>query len=124
VKSQYTEFENLGDDVNSEQDDWGYCGGFVTPDERYLLFGSNRPGGFGGHDLYISFRKMNGTWTKATNLGKDINDASDQLSPYVSPDGKFFFYLNHLSWTHISDIYLVDASFIEDLRREALKNDE
>jgi hypothetical protein len=51
----------------------------------------NRPDGLGGFDLYISYNR-NGQWTKAQNLGAPINSAVDELSPRISPDGKYFFW--------------------------------
>jgi len=49
------------------------------------------PDGLGGFDLYISYYR-NGQWTKAKNLGAPINSAADDLSPKITPDGKYFFW--------------------------------
>lgn len=46
--------------------------GYLSEDGNALIFSSNRPGGFGGLDLYIS-RKLNGEWGPAVNLGPEIN---------------------------------------------------
>jgi len=113
---RYSEFINLGDGVNSEADEWGECGGFVDAEERFLVFSSNRPGGYGSYDLYISFSRKDGTWTPAVNLGPRINDARNQMWPAVSPDGKYLFYC------HGSVVYWVDAGIIEDLKPKELRN--
>lgn len=42
---------------------------FIAPDESCLIFSSNRPGGYGSNDLYISFRNDNDTWTAPRNMG-------------------------------------------------------
>ena len=42
---------------------------FVSPDESYIIFKSTRTGGFGQNDIYISYKKTNGTWTNPKNLG-------------------------------------------------------
>jgi hypothetical protein len=114
VDGKYTNIENLGPDVNSAFGDWGENGGFIAPDESYLIFSSDRPGGFGGNDLYICFRKKGGSWTSAVNMGSNINNAALQLWPYVSPDGKFLFFITHENVTQ--DIYWVSANIIEELR--------
>jgi Tol biopolymer transport system component len=114
VDGKYEAIESLGSAVNSPSDDWGEEGGFVAPDESYLMFSSNRPGGYGGNDLYISFRKKDGAWTQAVNLGEQINNAELQFWPYVSPDGKFLFYISLKNDT--SDIYWVSTAFMDELK--------
>lgn len=89
VDKHYTEPENLGNSINTQFRDWDP---FVAPDESYLIFASTRPGGYGGGDLYISFRNKNGSWTEAKNLGNKINSVDTEYCPNVSPDGKFFFF--------------------------------
>jgi hypothetical protein len=114
VNGKYHGIENLGNVINSESDDWGEYGGYVAPDESYIIFSSNRTGGYGDYDLYISFSKKDGTWGQAINLGKQINNDAKQLWPYVSPDGKFLFFVEHSN--HTSDIYWVSTGFIDELR--------
>ncbi len=85
---------------------------FVAPDESYIIFSAERPtDSFGRGDLYISYRNANGTWTNAKNVGKEINGARSEYCPFVTPDGKYFFY------TKENDIYWVDTSFIEKLKK-------
>ncbi|MGL4597747.1 MAG: hypothetical protein ACRCYO_09470, partial [Bacteroidia bacterium] len=57
-----------------------------------LYFASDRPGGFGGLDLYISKRLPTGKWSPATNLGAAINTAYDEDFPNLSPDGKILYF--------------------------------
>ena len=85
---------------------------FVAPDESYVLFDSpNRPGGQGGYgDLYICFKKPDGTWGEALNLGDDINTPATEFGPMVTPDGKYVFYCTR--W----DIYWFSAEVIERMR--------
>lgn len=83
---------------------------YIAPDESYLIFCSTRAGGLGRGDLYISFKNTNGNWTQAVNMGPKINTDGHELCPFVSLDGKYFFY------TSREDIYWVDAEVIEDLR--------
>lgn len=63
----------------------------IASDETFIIFTSDRPGGLGEADLYIS-EPLNGGWKKPINMGKQINTASYDYCPYITPDGKFFFY--------------------------------
>lgn len=85
---------------------------FVAPDESYLIFSAEKPGGHGSGDLYISFRNTNGTWADAKNVGKEINAKRSEYCPFVTADGKYFFY------TKENDIYWVNTSFIEEMKRK------
>ena len=59
--------------------------------DSILLFSSAREGGFGGMDLYISIRR-NGQWLTPTNLGREINTAYDERSPFLANNGRALFY--------------------------------
>jgi len=85
---QYAKPENLGRVINSEYTE---LDAFVAPDESYIVFTSNRPGGLGTGDLYVS-RQKDGAWTPPQNLGPEINSAGFECCPSVSPDGKHFYY--------------------------------
>jgi len=54
-----------------------------------LYFSSNRQGGFGGYDLYVSHLEK-GKWSLPQNLGGIINTAGNEISPYFE-DGKLYF---------------------------------
>ena len=47
-----------------------------------MIFTSNRPGGYGGYDLYYSVFK-NGKWSSPVNFGPDINTSSDEYRPVI-----------------------------------------
>jgi outer membrane protein OmpA-like peptidoglycan-associated protein len=66
------------------------CHPALSPDGKYLYFSSNRLGGFGGMDLYVS-EKTNGKWGKPLNLGQKINSDKNDVFPYVHTDGKLYF---------------------------------
>jgi Tol biopolymer transport system component len=83
---------------------------FVAPDESYLVFATNRPGGLGSGDLHVSFREPNGNWTTSRSLGNTINTETDDFCPYVSPDGKYLFYASR------GDVYWVSTEVIKKLR--------
>jgi peptidoglycan-associated lipoprotein len=60
-------------------------------DGKTIYFSSNRPGGFGGLDLYRVNMDASGRFGTPTNMGKEINTAGDEMFPYVSEDGKLYF---------------------------------
>ena len=90
VNGKYLEPENLGEAINTEFDEYEP---YVAPDQSYLIFmASGRPDSqAGSSDLYIS-HQADGAWTRAQNLGAQINSPRDEYSPKVSPDGKYFFF--------------------------------
>ncbi|MFH0893220.1 MAG: OmpA family protein [Bacteroidota bacterium] len=58
-----------------------------SPDGNSLYFVSNREGGLGGRDIWMSQKNAKGDWGKATNLGPKINTSWDEESPFMLPDG-------------------------------------
>jgi hypothetical protein len=81
---------NLGDSINSALYDFN---AFIAPDESYLVFSSfGREDGAGGGDLYIAYRKEDGSWTKARNMGSQINSEKLDYCPFVTYDEKFLFF--------------------------------
>ncbi len=68
---------------------------FIGNDGSYIIYASNRPGGLGGYDQYITFKNNDGTWTAPKNLGPKFNNEKDNSDMDISPDGKYiFYYLN------------------------------
>ena len=85
---------------------------FLDPDGDYLLFASNRAGGKGFGDLYVSFAATDGGWTPPRAIGA-VNTAGHELCPFVTPDGETLYY------TSDQDIYRVSISVVEALRPDA-----
>ncbi|TXB62058.1 carboxypeptidase regulatory-like domain-containing protein [Phaeodactylibacter luteus] len=61
----------------------------LSPDGNTLYFASNRPDGFGGFDIYVSYR-MGNTWSAPENLGPIVNSAGDEISPFF--DGNMLYF--------------------------------
>lgn len=111
----FQEPESLGPSVNSPYDE---TDALISPDERFIVFTSvGRPDGFGGGDLYISFRIQSGGWSDAVNLGREINTDSNEFCPMLSPDGRYFFFTSGRGGS--DDIYWVDARILEDYEPSA-----
>jgi len=103
--------ENLGEVINTEHHDHDP---FIAPDESYLVWCSDRPGGLGENDLYVSFRRSDGKWTVPQNLGEGVNTPADDTRPSVTADGKYLFFVSDASGNR--DIYWIDAGFLEGFR--------
>lgn len=128
--------ENLGSPVNSGA---GEYEAFVTEDERMMLLAiTRRPDSLGDIDLYVSHKQPDGKWSEPVNLGPEINSPERELSPKLTPDGKY------LIWTScrlptlaakppkrttdqvlqelgapgngVGDIYLIDVSAVPALK--------
>jgi len=100
----WSEPDNLGSAINSE---FWESSPSLSPDKRILFFSSNRPGGYGGKDLYMSKRLPNGKWSAAENMGPDINTAGDELAPFIHADNAtLYFTSDGLQGYGQSDIFL------------------
>ena len=105
---EFGEPKNLGPGINGPTDEGDI---YVSPDETYIIHvASDRPGGFGGSDLYVSFRRPDGSWGDGINMGDGINSAETDYCPMVTPDGRYLFF------TQGDDIMWVDAAIIDTYR--------
>lgn len=64
----------------------------ISADASILFFSSNREGGYGGKDIYMSKKLPSGDWAKAVNLGPKVNSPYDEDAPYIHPDGVTLFF--------------------------------
>jgi len=97
--------QNLGSKINSSA--WE-SQPFLSSDGRFLLFSSNRKGGFGKRDLYYA-KRIKGEWTKAKNLGAEVNTFADEISPFLSlSNDELFFSSNGRVGMGGFDIYTID----------------
>ena len=89
---------------------------YVSPDESYLIIYSTLPDNLGQGDLYITFQKADGSWTKPQNLGNEVNTPKYDFAPSISPDGKFLFFTRDSN--REGDIYWISSEIVEKLRPE------
>lgn len=66
--------------------------GFITEDGSTLIFASDRPGGFGGLDLYTSKLGTDGEWGIPVNMGPEINSPFNEDRPFLINGGKTLFF--------------------------------
>ena len=64
---------------------------------KQLFFYSDREGGYGGTDLYVAYRELDGSWSRPENLGPRINSPAHEYDPAISPDGKSLFFSSNRS---------------------------
>lgn len=86
----WSEIEVLGNEINTP-DNWESMPS-ISSDGKTLFFVSNRPGGFGGHDIYKSEKDSTGKWSKAVNMGPSINTAGNEKSPFIHTDSKTLYF--------------------------------
>ncbi|GGD25509.1 TolB-like translocation protein [Hyunsoonleella pacifica] len=98
VDGVYTEAIALSDSINTVSYEYN---AFVAPDESYLIFGGyNRKDGFGSGDLYISYNTKSG-WSKAENLGKQINSNKMDYCPFVDVNNKTLYFTSKRDATNV-----------------------
>lgn len=81
--------KNMGKNVNSRSWDSQPS---LSADGRILFFSSNRKGGYGGNDIWYSVIQTDGTWSEAKNLGKVVNTAKDEISPFMFFNNEILFF--------------------------------
>jgi outer membrane protein OmpA-like peptidoglycan-associated protein len=96
--------KNLGQNINS---DYWDSAPSIAPDGNALYFASNRPGGYGGIDIYVAFKNEKGYWEEAINLGSTINTKGDDQTPFIHADNQsLYFSSNGRTGFGGSDIYV------------------
>ena len=143
VEGQFSDGELLGKEVNCGRAEFN---AFIARDESYIIVCvAGREDSIGSIDYYIVFRNPDDTWSEPVNLGSQINTTGFQeYSPYVSPDGRFFFFMttrtlepknvfsNPVTYRDLQkaqagpnngnpDIYWVDASILQKLKPSGVK---
>lgn len=64
----------------------------IAKDNSLMFISSDRPGGYGGLDLYVATKSKDGTWSEAVNLGPTINTKYDEDGPYIDPNGTTLYF--------------------------------
>jgi hypothetical protein len=137
AKGAYLEPENLGPPINTANFEGDL---FIAADESYIIVTCyDRPDSFGSGDLYIGFRREDGTWSPLKNMGAAVNTAANEHCPMLSPEGKYLFFssgrtrhpdysktaitysekirmMNSWGNGRNEDIYWIDARIIDNLR--------
>jgi len=95
--------QNFGATINSPAFEGMPC---LSPDNRELYFVSDRPGGFGGLDIWVS-RFAEGLWQAPRNLGAEINTAGNETAPFLHIDNQTLYFASdgHPGFGH-ADLFI------------------
>ncbi|TRZ82401.1 MAG: hypothetical protein D4R91_03845, partial [Sediminibacterium sp.] len=104
TKKGWSEPKNVGKNINS---DYWDSSPSIAPDNQALYFCSNRPGGYGGIDIYVSYKNEKGFWEEAMNMGPSINTTGDEQAPFIHADNKTLYFSSN-GWPGFggSDLYV------------------
>ena len=89
TKNGWSEAENLGPLVNT---DFWESSPSLSPDKRDLYFSSNQSGTYGGKDIWVTHRNINGKWSRPENLGPTINTSGDESCSFIYADNQTLFF--------------------------------
>src|SRR5258708_30917527 len=78
-------FSNQGNDLDSS----------IASDESFLIFISRDRGGLGAGDLYVSFHRLDGSWSAPKNLGAPINSSFHEIATGLSPDNRTLYFASN-----------------------------
>ena len=79
----------MSGNINTKESETSMC---ISPDGQTIFFTSDRPGGIGGLDIYMSHLDKNGDWGRAHNLGAPINTDEDEDGPFLDFDGRTLYF--------------------------------
>jgi outer membrane protein OmpA-like peptidoglycan-associated protein len=97
--------KNIGEPINTK---WFDAHPAISSDNKILYFVSNRPGGYGGDDIWYSVLGTNGQWGEPINLGPEINTSGDESFPFIAIDNNtLYFSSNRLPGYGKHDIFVV-----------------
>lgn len=88
-RNKWSEPKPLEGDVNSRA--WETSLG-VSLHDSVVYFVSDRKGGYGGRDIYMSRKDKNGNWSEGSNLGGNVNTIFEEDAPFLSADGKYLYF--------------------------------
>ena len=88
INGEWTIPRTMGKEINTVSWETSGC---LSPDGSKFFFTSDRPGGAGNLDIYMSERLAGGLWGKAVNLGPGVNTAGNEDAPFLHADGTLYF---------------------------------
>jgi outer membrane protein OmpA-like peptidoglycan-associated protein len=89
IKGHWTKIEKLNANINSE---YYESHASISSNGSKLYFTSDRPGGQGALDIWVSDRSPEGVWGEARNLGPKVNSFYSEDTPFITPDGQKLYF--------------------------------
>lgn len=100
------DWENV-EELSFNSDDYSCMHPALSPNEEKLFFASNRPGGYGGMDLYfVEWTK--GRWSRPINLGPEVNTSKNEAFPFYHESGVLFFSSDGHKGQGGLDLFMID----------------
>jgi len=116
ANSEWSDPVDLGPVVNSSATDGNAA---LSPDEHTLYFVSNRPGGLGGTDIWVSQRRcLPCPWETPVNLGAPVNSDAAEGAPTLSEDGRLLFFYSGRPGGGGLDIYVSHRTTTDEAGEE------
>ncbi|WP_106793598.1 PD40 domain-containing protein [Aquimarina sp. Aq78] len=96
--------------------------GFIAPSQDFLVVNArNKEDDQRKSDIYVYFKKKDGTWSKPINLGNEVNSNFAETCPSITPDGKFLFFGRYNEEGGLSNFYWVSTEVIHKVRPNDFK---
>lgn len=92
INGEWTKIKKLNENINTK---YWESHASISADGNTLYFTSNRPGGMGGLDIWVSERSPGKDWGPAKNIGKPINSEFNEETPFITEDGKTLYYSSY-----------------------------
>ncbi len=89
VNDSWTPIKKLNRNINTK---FYESHAAISSDDKKLYFTSNRDGGIGGLDIYVSEKDGSGDWGQAVNLGTTINTSYNEDTPFITADGSALYF--------------------------------
>ena len=101
------------EELEFNSDEYTTCHPALSPDGRRLYFASNRPGGYGGLDIYV-VESMLGGWSTPQNLGPTVNSSDNELFPFMAEDETLYYSSKGHKGLGGLDIFMAEKVNMED----------
>lgn len=82
----------VGIDIENEYNYSPNADFFLVPGGKAMIMSAERDDTYGSRDLYVSFKKRDGSWSEPKNLGRNINTVGEEESPFMAEDGKTLYF--------------------------------
>lgn len=101
------------EELEFNSDEFTTCHPTLSPDGRRLYFASNRPGGYGGLDIYV-VESMLGGWSTPQNLGPTVNSSDNEIFPFMAEDETLYYSSKGHKGLGGLDIFLAEKIDMDD----------
>lgn len=100
--------------------------GFISPSQDYMVVNSRNKEDDqrDDSDIYVYFKKKDGSWSKAVNLGDSVNTTFPETCPSITPDGKYLFFGRYNEEGGLSNFYWISTAVIDTVKATHFATDQ